>query len=188
MPVPTPDLLGPLAGLIGTWEGDDGLDVAFQNASRSVIETPYRERVTMNPFGPVENGTQSLYGLDYRMAAWRGSEEDPFHTEVGYWLWDAAARQVMKCFIVPRGNAVIVGTTTDPDATAFTMRAEIGSTSYGLLSNKYLDEAARCTSYEITVTTGPDTWSYDETTVVDLAAHSADFTHTDRNTLRRVAD
>ena len=48
----------------------------------------------MKPFGPVDNGTQALYGLDYRMAAWRGDEENPFHTEVGYWLWDAADRAV----------------------------------------------------------------------------------------------
>ena len=142
MPAPDPAQLGPLAALIGTWEGDGGVDVAFQNATQSVIDTPYREHVTMNPFGPVDNGRQVLYGLDYRMAAWR-DEGDPFHTEVGYWLWDGAAGQVMKCFIVPRGIAVIAGGTADADASQFTMRAEIGSSSYGLLSNKYLDEAAR---------------------------------------------
>ena len=38
------------------------------------------------------------------------------------------------------------------------------------------------------MTTGTDTWSYDETTVVDLTAHAAGFQHTDRNTLHRVAE
>ena len=45
-----------------------------------------------------------LYGLDYRTAAWRGDEVDPFHTEVGYWL-GTRAQQVMRCFMVPRGQS-----------------------------------------------------------------------------------
>ena len=75
--------LGPLAALVGTWEGAQGIDVAYANAKGAVIETPYRERATFGPFGPVDNGRQALYGLDYRMSAWRLAEEgDPFHTEV----------------------------------------------------------------------------------------------------------
>ena len=74
MPAPDPGLLGPLAALIGTWEGDEGLDVSFHNADHAIGDTPYRERVTMNPFGPVDNGKQCLYGLDYRMAAWRSGD------------------------------------------------------------------------------------------------------------------
>jgi len=62
---------GPLGRLIGEWEGDGGLDVSFHNASGRVAETKFRERVTLAPFGPVANGTQCLYGLDYRMSAWR---------------------------------------------------------------------------------------------------------------------
>ena len=50
----------------------------------------------MKPFGPVDNGTQSLYGLDYRMAAWRGDRERTRSTpRSGYWLWDAADRAVI---------------------------------------------------------------------------------------------
>ncbi len=52
-----------------------------------------------------------LYGLDYRMAAWRGTEENPFHTEVGYWLWDARDSEVIRCFLIPRGSAVVAGAT-----------------------------------------------------------------------------
>ena len=43
---------GPLAGLIGEWEGSSGIDVAYSHAREEVIETPYREKVTMKPFGP----------------------------------------------------------------------------------------------------------------------------------------
>ena len=136
------DAWGPLAHLIGTWEGDEGLDVAFARDG-SVGETPYRERVVMNPFGPVDNGTQALYGLDYRMSAWRGTETDPFHTEVGYWLGDAADRAVMRCFMIPRGSTVLACGTATPEVTEFTLAADVGSETYGILSNPYLAHATR---------------------------------------------
>jgi len=177
---------GPLAGLIGEWEGDDGLDVSYHNVEGEVGETKYREKVTMKAFGPVDNGTQSLYGLDYRMAAWRAGEEDPFHTEVGYWLWDAAAGEVMRCFMVPRGSTLIAGGRADATDTSFTMQATLGSETYGILSNKYLAEKARTRTYTCNVTIeGPDAWSYDECTSYDHAIGGS-VAHTDTNRLRRV--
>ncbi|HEX5266031.1 MAG TPA: heme-binding beta-barrel domain-containing protein [Acidimicrobiales bacterium] len=96
----------PSAALAGDWEGNDGLDVSFHNARDRVGETGYLEKVQLKPFGPVENGRQSLYGLDYRMAAWRHGEEDqnPFHTEVGYWLWDARRRPDHALLRGPAGH------------------------------------------------------------------------------------
>lgn len=189
MPAPDPAQLGPLARLAGTWEGADGLDVAFNNESGKVRETPFRERVLLSPFGPVDNGDQCLYGLDYRMAAWRAGEEDPFHTEVGYWLWDAGAGQVMRCFMVPRGSTLLAGGAATPDSTELTLRAEAGSETYGILSNQYLSAAARTVRFECRITIGEDTWSYDETTTVELARMpGTPFAHTDRNTLKRTAE
>jgi hypothetical protein len=183
---PTNEELGPLAPLAGTWEGDDGLDVAFSHAQAAVIETPYRERATFSPFGPVDNGTQHLFGLDYRTAAWRAGEELPFHTEVGYWLWDAADRQVMRCFMVPRGSTILAGGATTADATTFTMQAEVGSETYGVLSNPYLAKHARTVLYQVTVTIDADTYRYEETTSVEHSRLPELLLHVDRNTLRRV--
>ena len=58
---------GPLAGLVGEWEGDDGIDISWHNVEGELGETKFREKVSMKAFGPVDNGTQHLYGLDYRM-------------------------------------------------------------------------------------------------------------------------
>ncbi len=188
MPAPDPADLGPLAALVGSWEGDAGVDVSFHHADEVVGETQYRERTSFAPFGPVENGEQVLFGLDYRTAAWRAGEEDPFHTEVGYWLWDAAAGQVMRCFMVPRGSTVLAGGTATANATTFTMRAELRSPTYGILSNQYLDANARTTHYEVTVTIASDgTYAYDETTTVELTSLGGkSMAHTDRNVLHRV--
>jgi hypothetical protein len=67
MATPTPQQLGPLAGLAGTWEGSKGLDVSFHHKEGEIGDTPYREEITLAPFGPVDNGSQQLFGLDYRM-------------------------------------------------------------------------------------------------------------------------
>jgi hypothetical protein len=177
---------GPLRGLAGTWEGDEGLDESFNNVSGKVIETPFRERTTFNPFGPVENGAQVLYGLDYRTAAWRGDEENPFHTEVGYWLWDAADGQVIRCFMIPRGQTVLAGGPAGPEDRTLVMHAELGSDSYGILSNRALATFARTVRYDVTVTVGDGTFSYEETTVIEHHRLSDTLLHTDRNTLHRV--
>jgi hypothetical protein len=180
---------GPLAALAGTWEGTDGIDVAFHNAKGAVGDTHFLEKITMNPFGPVDNGAQSLYGLDYRMAAWRKGEEhlNPFHTEVGYWLWDAADSQVMRCFVVPRATVLIAGTTCAPDARTFTLQADPGEGCYGILENRYLGQNASTRHYECTVVVNDDgSWSYESDTVVLLKAHGGELHHTDRNTLRKV--
>jgi hypothetical protein len=187
MPAPTSEELGPLAALVGTWEGQNGLDIAFHNATGKVIETPFRERTSFSPFGPVDNGDQSLFGLDYRTAAWRGDEEDPFHTEVGYWLWDAVDNQVMRCFMVPRGSTLLAGGPAHVDSRSFTMEATLGSPVYGILSNPYLDRVAQTTHFEVTVSIGDDgSFSYDETTTVTLARYGGPLRHTDRNTLERI--
>ena len=127
-----------------------------------------------------------LYGLDYRTAAWRGDEENPFHTEVGYWLWDAGEGQVMRCFMVPRGTLVLAGGPSEPNADVLHMEAALGSDTYGILSNRYLAEQARTTAYEVTVTVGDGVFSYEETTTIRHSRVTEVLEHTDRNTLRRV--
>jgi hypothetical protein len=179
--------LGPLARLVGNWEGDQGLDVAFQHSKGEIGETPYRERATFSPFGPVDNGSQALYGLDYRMSAWRAGEENPFHTEIGYWLWDAEDGQVLRSFMVPRGSTILAGGPALPDSGTFTVQAEVGSETYGILSNPYLARVARTTLYQCVVDLSVDgTFAYRQTTTIDHARLDEPLLHTDTNTLHRV--
>ncbi len=177
---------GPLAALAGEWEGQGGLDTSFQHATEQVVGTPFLERCTLKPFGPVDNGSQHLYGLDYKTAMWRGDEQNPFHTEVGYWLWDAATGEVLRGFVVPRGITVLAGGTAAADATGFTLQATNGSVPYAIGENTYLAAHASTLSYEVTITIGDDEWSYDETTMLRMDEFAEPFAHTDHNTLRRV--
>jgi hypothetical protein len=91
--------------------------------------------------------------------------------------------------MVPRGSTLIAGGPAKADSKHLTMQAEVGSESYGILSNLYLASAARTVLYQCSVTVGDDIWTYDETTTVELAKQpGVPFAHTDTNTLKRVAE
>ncbi len=178
--------LGPLASLAGVWEGDKGDDVAPSD-DRGTERNKFRERLTFEPFGPVNNHEQQLYGLRYSTVAWRLGEEAPFHEETGYWLWDAAAKQVLRCFIVPRGVTVLAGGTAEAGAMSFRLSAEAGSDTYGICSNRFLDQEFKTVRYELTVTVhGKDRFSYQEDTQLRMKGAPDVFHHTDANTVRRV--
>lgn len=179
---------GPLAGLIGTWEsGLDGLDVSFHSDLGKLSETTFRERTTFAPFGPVSVGPHPLYGLDYRSATWRDGDERPFHTEVGYWMWDGVNHQVVRCFIVPHATTLIAGATVRADATSFKLESSLGSSTYGILSTTYLNTLAQTTRFDVSITVDADSFSYDQTTVVEYQQQPTIILHTDRNTLHLVS-
>jgi hypothetical protein len=116
---------------------------------------------------------------------WRGDEQNPFHTEVGYWLWDAATGELLRGFVVPRGITVLAGGVASPEATEFTLKAAPGDPQYSIGENKYLASNASTLSYEVTITTGADTWSYREDTILKMREMDEPFHHTDANTLHR---
>jgi hypothetical protein len=96
---------GPLRFLIGTWESK-GLTGENQapDPDRKVENTKFRQMMTFEPIGDVNNHEQVLYVLRYHTKAWEeGKDDKHFHEEVGYFIWDKSGRQVMKSFIVPRG-------------------------------------------------------------------------------------
>lgn len=179
--------MGALGPFAGDWEGEGGLDTAFSHQEYRVVDTPYLEKCTLKPFGPVDNGDQHLYGLDYRTAMWRADEDNPFHTEVGYWLWDAHTGEVVRGFVVPRGITVLAGGNADSDARSSSPMATQAGAHYAIGENLYLAEHASTLSYQVTITSGQDTWSYDETTMLQMREFAQPFAHTDHNTLHRQA-
>lgn len=178
--------LGPLAPLAGIWEGEKGDDTAPSD-DRGTETNKFRERMVFEPLGPVKNHEQVLYGLRYSTTAWRLGEEDPFHEELGYWLWDAAEKQVLRCFMVPRGVTVIAGGNVEPDANAFELFADVGSETYGICSNRFLDREFKTVRYELKITIHDDkSFSYEEDTQLQIKGRQELFHHIDRNTLKRV--
>ena len=93
----------------------------------------------------------------------------------------------MKSFIVPRGIAVQAGGEADINATDFTVKAELGSTTYGISSNKFLDEEFQTVSYEAKFEfVDEDVFTYDENTRIKIKGQDKIFDHTEKNTLKKV--
>jgi hypothetical protein len=177
---------GPLGALAGSWAGDKGIDSSHSYAVGGTTENLYREEISFDPFGPVDNGTQRMFGLDYRMKSWRIDEDEHFHMEVGYWLWDAERHLVLRCFMVPRGVTVLAGGEAGPDATSFQLSAKMGEEIFGILQNPYLMEAARTVEYRFSGSIEGDTFSYEEDTIMEMRVEPGMYHHTDRNTLKKV--
>jgi hypothetical protein len=178
--------LGPLAPLVGIWEGDKGDDIAIDDDLK-VENNKYRERIKFEYTGVVNNHDQCLHGLRYSTTAWRVGEPDPFHEELGYWLWDARDKQVMRCFMVPRGVTLIAGGPCEPDANVLIMSATIGSNHYGILSNRFLDKKFQTVKFDLKLTIHDEkSLTYEEDTQIKIAGVKEIFHHTDKNSLKKI--
>lgn len=177
---------GPLAHLAGVWEGNKGDDIAPSD-DRNTENNKFRERIVFEPFGPVDNHEQRLFGLRYLTQAWRLGEDSSFHEETGYWLWDSSTKEIMRCFLIPRGVSVIAGGKYQDGANEFELSAMLGSPTYGICSNPFLDREFQTVEYKLKVTLlGDGKFSYHEDTVLKIKGNPNLFHHTDQNTLTRV--
>lgn len=184
-----PQKLGPLTRLVDHWEGDVGVDFSYHNKDDETGQTGYFEKAWFHPIPVVENGDQAMQGLNYGMTAWRHGEEamDPFHDEVGYLLWEKATGQVMRCFAVPRGIAILAGGTAGLRDQSLTFTADPGALAHGLCQNKHLLDRATLGTFTSTLTFNDDgTFTYTSDLVLKLAATGQEMHHTDTNTLHRV--
>jgi len=180
---------GPLRFFIGCWEstGFQGENRA-PDPTRKVENTKFRQIMNFEPIGDVNNHEQVLYALRYSTKAFEeGNDEDAFHEEVGYFIWDKDNRQVMKSFIVPRGIAVNAGGDADINATEISVKATLGSNTYGLSSNKFLDQEFQTVSYELRIEfIDENEFTYNENTRIKIKGQEEIFDHIEKNILRKL--
>lgn len=179
---------GPLEKLIGKWESDGfSGDNRAPDPNRNVENTKFRQFMTFEPIGDVENHEQLLYALRYNTEAWEeGDESGPFHEETGYFIWDKGNSQVLKSFIVPRGIAVNAGGTYIETDGKIKVKAELGSNTYGLCSNLFLDKKFKTLSYELEISVSDGILSYEENTRIKIEGQENIFDHIEKNTLKRI--
>ena len=123
------------------------------------------------------------------MAAWRGDEEDPFHTEIGYWMWDATRSEIYRCVMVPRATVVLAGGVVAPDVTTFTLsiaRSAPPATACWRTRTSASTRSRGASRSRSQV--GEDTWSYEESMNVYISRLGKEMQHKDGNTLTRVAE
>ena len=179
--------LGPLRGMAGIWSSEQGHDE--HPAADGTVENRYVERIELQPIDPQTNGPQLLYGLRYHTRIVKPGEVEAFHDQVGYWLWEPATNTVIQTLAIPRAQIAMASGTATPDATSFELRAERGSTTFGICSGPFIEHAFRTSEYRIRVTIHDDMrWSYELDTVMAVLGREAPFHHRDRCTLVKIAE
>ncbi len=178
---------GPLAGLLGTWKGDKGLDIAPEPDGTE--KNAYYETLTFEAVGDVTNAEQQvLTALHYRQIVARKSTNKVFHDETGYWMWDAAAGVVMHSLTIPRAVAVLAGGHYDgPDSdnnVVLEVAAKLDDPDWQIIQSPFMRDNASTTEFRHHITLSGDSLSYAETTIVDI--YGKRFEHTDGNQLVRM--
>ena len=179
--------LGPLAPMAGIWTGKRGLDVSPKPEGPE--KQAYIERYELQPIDAQANGPQLFYGLRYHTRIVKPDEVETFHDQVGHWLWEPATGALMLTLSIPRGQVAMAVGRAEANARSFRLEAVRGSMTNGIVSNPFLEYAFKTLSYTITVTINADgTWSYEQTTVLEIPGQKEPFQHTDRNTLRKIGE
>jgi hypothetical protein len=180
---------GPLAALVGTWEGDKGVDRAPEPDGEE--RNPYYETIVFEAAGDVTNADkQTLSVVRYHQVVRRKSNNKVFHDQVGYWLWDPADNTIVETFTIPRGVAVVAGGTLAPAADpaqqlVFEVAADASSSQFGIVQAPFMFKQAKTTAFTHTLNVTGDEMSYSESTILDIYGKKS-YDHKDVNTLRRV--
>jgi hypothetical protein len=179
---------GPLAGLIGAWTGDKGVDVAPEPDGEE--RSPYFETITFEAAGDVTNAeSQVMTVVRYHQVVSRKSTGKVFHDQVGYWLWDAERKTVIQSLAIPRAVCVLAGGTfagmADPGAgVVLEVAAKLGDPDWGVIQSPFMRDKASTLEFRHRLTLAGDHLHYHQTTVLDI--YGRRFDHTDENDLVRV--
>jgi hypothetical protein len=179
---------GPLAALVGTWTGDKGVDRAPEPDGEE--RNPYYETLIFEAAGDVTNAEQqTLSVVRYHQVVSRKSNDEVFHDQVGYWLWDPADNTIVETFTIPRGVAVVAGGKLAPpedlaQELVFEVAADANSPECGIVQAPFMFKQARTTGFSHTITVQGDELRYSETTLLDIYDKTG-YEHTDVNTLQR---
>jgi hypothetical protein len=176
---------GPLKELIGVWKGDKGLDVSPEPDGTE--NNPYYETISYTAIGDVTNAeSQVLSVVHYRQIVQRKSNDEVFHDETGYWMWDPKAEIIMHSLVIPRAVCVLAGgkytgTKNTEGSVVIEVTAKIDDKSWKIIQSPFMQENARTTEFRHEITVGNGELSYSETTIIEI--YGKVFEHTDQNEL-----
>jgi hypothetical protein len=180
---------GPLAALVGVWKGDKGVDRAPEPDGEE--RSPFYETISFETAGDVTNAEQqTLSVVRYHQVVSRKSNDEVFHDQVGYWLWDPADGTIVETFTIPRGVAVVAGGSLGRPASldqelVFEVNADAASPEFGIVQAPFMFKQAKTTAFTHTLTVKGDEMQYSEITYLDIYDKTG-YEHKDVNTLQRV--
>lgn len=176
----------PLLGLIGTWEGDKGVDLAPKPEEDE--NNPYYETLVIEPVDiDIENAEeQELLAVRYTQTVREKANDKVSHSEAGFWIWEVNTERVMCSFSIPRGLSLIAGGKykASGNLVTFNVEANQGDPNYGIVQSPFLEKKATTKGFKREFVLESDTLSYIQETSLDI--YGKDFNHKDINTLKRV--
>ena len=176
---------GPLACLVGSWKGDKGVDVAPEPDGEE--KNLYYETILFEAIGDVSNAEEQVLSvLRYHQVVSRKSNDEVFHNETGYWMWDPQTGIIMQSFSIPRGVCVLAGGKASVSASKETMlavKALKDDADWAVIESPFMRDNASTREFSHSITVDGDKLVYEETTIVDI--YGKVFEHTDRNRLQR---
>tara|TARA_A100001391_G_scaffold48774_4_gene29031 strand:- start:17094 stop:17738 length:645 start_codon:yes stop_codon:yes gene_type:complete len=179
--------LGPLRRLAGIWEGKTGRDT--NPKADGPEHRDFVERSEFQPIDPQANGPQLLYGLRYHIHINAPDEENTFHDQIGYWLWEPATGLIMQTLAIPRGQIALARGQVENDGKRIVVEAKRGQTDYGICSTTFLEQAFRTDSYRLEIDFHDDgSWSYSEDTILMVHGQSEPFVHRDSGQMTKIGE
>lgn len=174
---------GPLAHLIGSWQGNKGEDIAPEPDGTE--ENSYYENITFKGLGETENAdSQVLSVVFYTQEVRRNSNDKMIHHETGYWLWEQGSETVMHSLTIPRGMCVLAsGTFEQSEQAILNVRADLDEDNWQILQSPFMRKNAKMKSYQQQVKVSEASLSYSQTMMLDI--YGKEFEHTDNSTLTR---
>lgn len=178
---------GPLACLVGRWQGDKGMDVAPEPDGKE--DNPFYETLVFTASGDLSNAKeQKLAIVSYHQEVKRKSNDEVFHDQTGYWLWDASNKTVMQTLTIPRGLCLLAGSryngATEAATITLQVRAAADDKDWGIVQSPFLQRKAKTLEFTHRIEIKGNTLRYHESTLLDI--YGSVFDHTDGNTLIRV--
>ena len=172
----------PLKHLVGKWSGT-GDDIAPGPGMEKVV-SPYKEEMTIEDVGVVDNHMQFLNCYRYSTRVYRASNQNLFHEEEGYLLWDKDTKKLMRSFVIPRGVAVHAEGEAGQRDNEFTLKAESGQ---GIGLSSFLKENFELIAFEVTYSfIAEDQWNYRQLSTLKIKGEKGLFEHTDQAVMKRI--
>ncbi len=177
---------GPLAGLIGEWQGERGVDIAPEPDGKE--RNPYYETMVFEAAGDVDNAeTQLLAVIRYQQKVFRKANGEQFHDQIGYLTWDKATDVISHSFVIPRGVAVVAGGKACAEqggSITIKLKAADGDKDWGISQSPFMRDNARSVSFTQTIELAGDKLFYEEHTQLEI--YGREFDHADKSQLTRV--
>lgn len=180
---------GPLAALIGKWEGDKGIDIAPDPEGTET--NPYYETIVFEAGGDLTNANeQKLVIVPYVQIVSRKSDRKVFHHQIGYWNWDAQTGTIMQSLTIPRGFAALAGgrlplRNAYDGSISLEVKATTDDPDWSIVQSPYLRDKAKTLAFSHKLTVDGDSLEYFESTLLHI--YGKTFDHTDTNRLKRVS-